>query len=99
MKTFRLSPEAAQDLIEIYEYIAQDSLEAAERVRIELLEASRNLAEMPGKGHTREDLTSRRVLFWPVRSYQIIYHPASQPLEIVAVLHGKRNLRRILKER
>jgi plasmid stabilization system protein ParE len=99
MKSFRLSPEAAQDLIEIYEYIAQDSLEAAERVRIEILEALRTLAEMPGKGHTREDLTSHRVLFWPVRSYQIIYHPASQPLEVVAVLHGKRNLRRILKER
>jgi len=50
MTSFRLSPEAAQDLIEIYEYIAQDSLEAAERVRIELLEALRNLAEMPGQG-------------------------------------------------
>jgi plasmid stabilization system protein ParE len=99
MKSFRLSPEAAQDLLEIYEYIAQDSVAAAERMRIELLEVMRNLAAMPGKGHLREDLTSRRVLFWPVRSYQIIYRPASQPLEVVAVLHGKRNLRRILKER
>lgn len=99
MKSFRLSPEAAEDLAEIYEYIAQDSLQAAERVRIELLDAMRKLAEMPGKGHTREDLTSHRVLFWPVRSYQIIYHPGSQPVEVVAVLHGKRNLRRILKDR
>jgi plasmid stabilization system protein ParE len=99
MTSFRLSQEAAEDLFEIYEYIAQDSVEAAERVRIELLEAMRGLAEMPGKGHSREDLTSHRVLFWPVRSYQIIYHSASQSLEVVAVLHGKRNLRRILKER
>ncbi len=83
MKSFRLSPEAAQDLLEIYEYIAHDSLEAAERVRIELLEAVRNLAEMPGKGRRREDLTSRSVLFWPVRSYQVIYS-ASRPLEVVA---------------
>ena len=67
-------------------------------MRIELLEAMRNLAEMPGKGHRREDLTSRRVLFWPVRSYQVIYSD-SRPMEVVAVLHGKRNLRRILKER
>ena len=99
MTSFRLSPEAAQDLIEIYEYIAQDSADAAERVRVEILEAIRGLAEMPGKGHRRDDLTNRPVLFWPVRSYQIIYRKESHPLQIVAVLHGKRNLRRILKVR
>jgi len=99
MTSFRLSPEAAQDLIEIYEYIAQDSLEAAERVRLELLEAIRKLAQTPGMGHAREDLSKRQVLFWPVRAYQIIYRSAEKPLEVVAVLHGKRNLRRILKDR
>ena len=51
MTAFRLSPEASQDLNEIYEYIAQDNVDAAERVREELLEAMRGLAEMPGKGH------------------------------------------------
>lgn len=72
MTRFRLSPEAAQDLIDIYEYIAQDNLEAAERVRNEVSDAMLGLAAMPGKGHRREDLTSQPVLFWPVRSYQII---------------------------
>ncbi len=99
MISFRLSPEAAQDIIEIHEYITQDNAEAAERVRVELLEAIRGLAVMPGKGHRREDLTRQSVLFWTVRSYQIIYRQESRPLEVVAVLHGKRNLRRILKER
>jgi plasmid stabilization system protein ParE len=37
MNAFRLSPEASQDLIEIYEYIAQDSVDAADRVREDLL--------------------------------------------------------------
>ena len=99
MTSFVLSPEAAQDLTEIYEYIAQDSTGAAERVRMELLDAMRGLAEMPRKGHTRRDLTSHKVLFWPVRTYQIIYRSETQPLEVVAVLHGKRNLRRILRKR
>jgi hypothetical protein len=53
----------------------------------------------PGKGHRREDLTPQTVLFRPVRSYQIIYRPESTPLEIVAVLHGKRNIKRILQKR
>src|SRR5271163_4045127 len=99
MSAFRLSPEASQDLFEIYEYIAQDNVEAAERVRVELLDTMRGLAKMPGKGHRREDLTKREVLFWPVRSYQIIYRSETAPLEIVAVLHGKRNIRRILRDR
>jgi plasmid stabilization system protein ParE len=99
MSAFRLALEASHDLMEIYEYIAQDSVDAADRVREELLEAMQGLAEMPGKGHSREDLTRRPVLFWAVRSYQIIYKSGTRPLEIVAVLHGKRNLRRILRER
>lgn len=99
MNAFRLSPEASQDLTEIFEYIAQDNVDAAERVRVELLEAMRGLVKMPGKGHRREDLTDRDVLFWLVRSYHIIYRAGTRPLEIVAVLHGKRNIRRILRER
>jgi antitoxin ParD1/3/4 len=99
MTSFLLSPEAAQDIIEIYEYIAQDSRDAAGRVRLELFEAVRGLVRMPHKGHRRDDLTSHHVLFWPVHNYQIIYRPETQPLEVVAVLHGKRNIRRILKER
>lgn len=99
MTTFRLSLEASQDLVEIYEYIAQDSVDAAERVRLELLDAMEGLAEMPGKGHRREDLTKRTVRFWTVGSYQIIYKPKSRPLEIVAVLHGKRHIRRVLRAR
>ena len=99
MTTFRLSPEASQDLTEIYEYIAQDNVDAADRVREELLEAMLGLAEMPGKGHRRMDLTRRPVLFWTVRSCQIIYAPGKRPLDIAAVLHGKRNIGRILRER
>lgn len=99
MTTFRLSLEASHDLTEIYEYIAQDSVDAADRVRDELLEAMRGLAEMPSKGHRREDLTKRPALFWPVRPYLIIYRAGSQPLEIAAVLHGKRNIRKILRAR
>ncbi|MBI1785987.1 MAG: type II toxin-antitoxin system RelE/ParE family toxin [Acidobacteria bacterium] len=65
----------------------------------EFRQSFRFLAKMPGTGHTRQDLTKQPVLFWPVRSYLIIYRAGIQPLEIVAVLHGKRNLRRVLRGR
>ena len=99
MSAFLLSPGAAQDIEDICDFIAQDSNAAADRVRREILDAMQGLANMSGKGHTRKDLTSRNVLFWTIRSYQIIYSPETKPLKIHAVLHGKRNLRRILKDR
>jgi plasmid stabilization system protein ParE len=39
MSRFRLSAEATQDVTEIYEYIAKDSIEAADCVRTEIYDA------------------------------------------------------------
>lgn len=100
MSKFRLVREAAQDLTEIFDYIAErDNVDAAERVRVTLLEAMRRLARTPGMGHKRREITSRGVLFFPVWSFEIIYRPDTRPLEIIAVLHGKRNLKQVLRGR
>jgi plasmid stabilization system protein ParE len=96
MNSFRLSPEAARDIEEIWDYIARDSVRAARRVRQELLEACRRLAQTPGIGHTRRDLTDKPVLFFLVYSFLIIYNPATKPLEIVRVLHGAQDVPHLL---
>jgi antitoxin ParD1/3/4/toxin ParE1/3/4 len=57
----------------------------------------RKLARIPGMGHSREDLADESLRFWPVYSYLIIYRPESRPLEVVRVLHGSRDVRRILE--
>ena len=53
---------------------------------------------VPGKGHKRPDLTSRDVLFFSVYQYMIVYR-RTELVEIVAVLHGKRDVKRLLKTR
>jgi plasmid stabilization system protein ParE len=55
-------------------------------------------AEWLGQGHTRRDLTQRDVRFWPVRSYLIVYKEKSEPLQIVAILHGARDIPSIIGE-
>jgi plasmid stabilization system protein ParE len=92
VKRFKLSPEAASDIREIWRYIAADSVKAARKVRLSLFDACQRLADNPGIGHVREDLTGQAVLFWPVGSYLIIYDPQSKPLSIVRVVHGARNV-------
>ena len=56
------------------------------------------LADNPGIGHLRSDLTPQDVRFWSVFRYLVIYRPDTKPLEIVRVLHGKRDVRRLLEE-
>lgn len=57
MKRFKLSPQAADDIREIWIYIAADSVRAARKVRLSLWDACQRLAENPRIGHVREDLT------------------------------------------
>jgi plasmid stabilization system protein ParE len=98
MSRFVLTPAARADLTEIFDYIAQDSPDAAHRVLEELRAAMKKLARMPDMGHFRRDLASEPLRFWPVYSYLIIYRPEARPIQVVRVLHGARDVRRILEE-
>ena len=98
MKDFVLTPAAEGDMLDILEYVARDSEAAALRVIDALEDAMQLLADRPGIGHLRVDLASEAFLFWPVFSYLIIYRPGTDPLQIVRVLHGKRDVRRLMGE-
>jgi plasmid stabilization system protein ParE len=92
---FELHPGAAQDINDIWEYIAEDNPFAAQRVREDILDSIRQLALFPLLGHRRPDLTSRSLRFQVVRKYLIAYAPDKKPLLVVAVVHGSRNPRTI----
>ena len=60
------------------------------------------MAETPLRGHSRPDFTSRSLRFWTLSrypNYTVVYRPETVPLQVVAVLHGKRNIRRLLEQR
>ena len=93
MSGFVLHPEAYADLDEIWEYIAADNLDAADRVREEIYAAIRSLVAFPHQGHNRPDLTTLPLRFQSLRDYIIAYAPDDKPLAVVAVLHGRRSPR------
>jgi plasmid stabilization system protein ParE len=94
---YRLTAEAQSSVDEIGAFIAEDSVDTAVRVLEALEHAFEQLAATPEIGHKREDLTARPVKFWSVYSYLIVYDPASSPLTIITVLHGARDVERLLK--
>ena len=96
---YDVSAEAQDDLFEIWQRIAVDSVELANRVDDEFHDLFASLGRMPGQGHVRKDLTQRPVLFFPLYSFLVVYQPDASPIRIMAVLRGRRNVKRILKER
>jgi toxin ParE1/3/4 len=90
---FLLHPDAAQDILEIWEFIASDNPAAAARFRDDIFEAVRKLVDFPHQGHRRPDLTSEPLRFQAVRDYLIAYAPYEKPLVVIAVIHGRRNPR------
>jgi plasmid stabilization system protein ParE len=86
MTRYVLTPRASRDVNDIWDSIAGDSLEAADRVLDALESAMVKLAKNPGLGHWREELADKSHRFWLVYSYLIVYR----------VLHAARDVQEIL---
>ena len=96
MKRFILTSRAKQDLNDIWDYIANDNIEAANRVLDALDNAMIKLAKNPGIGHRRDELTDKRHRFLLVYSYLIVYRHETKPLQILRILHAARDVQSIL---
>ena len=97
-RQYRLSPEARRQIDEIGALVADDNVDAALKIYDAFEDAFELLAENPGIGHTREDLTTRPMKFWSVFSYLVIYDPESSPLQIITVVHSARDITSLLTE-
>jgi plasmid stabilization system protein ParE len=90
---YALTLAARSDLLDIVDYIAVDSPNAAYRVRDTIFEAFLLIAERPEIGHVRTDLTDLPVRFWPVMGrYSIVYRAVSGRIEIVRVFGPGRDI-------
>jgi plasmid stabilization system protein ParE len=91
MITYDFHPEVGRDLDEIWDFVAEDSSVAADRVILEILDRIDALVPFPNQGHRRPGLTSRPLRFTRVYDYLIAYAPDEKPLWVVAVIHGRRS--------
>ncbi len=93
MTNYAFHPEALNDLDEIWEFIAKDNADAANRIIAELLATCESLSRLPHQGHYRPELSSRPLRFAVVRDYLLAYAPDERPLSVIVILHGKRSSR------
>src|SRR6266849_210779 len=99
MSSYRFTPQAIDDLFEIWSYIATDDVDAADRVE----EGHLRCVRISGKLATRWtrsrrfDAFARALLAGPaLPEYWIVYDPKTRPLQVIRILHAARNISSLL---
>lgn len=85
------SPEAEDDLLEIWLYIAEGQPINADRYLDKLQEKAQRLAEFPDLGRDRPEL-ARGLKSFPVDRYNLYYSLTETKLILVRVLPGDRDV-------
>ena len=97
MARYRFTATAQADVNEILAYIARDNRQAAWRL-IERFEGrAEKLAHASGIGRPRDELRPGLRSF-AVGNYVLFYLPVSDGIEIIRVLHGRRDIDAIFAE-
>ena len=97
MRLVLVTRAAREDLLNIWEFFARDSVDAADRVVAALQQALDRLGRNPGIGHIREDLAGRSLRFYQVYSYLVVFRlEEDDSLRVVRVLHAARDVRSLL---
>jgi toxin ParE1/3/4 len=96
-KRYTLSLQARQDLKDIKDYIARDSLDRAEDFVNSIAERFRVLASFPSMGRQYESLAANLRGF-PVGNYIIFYRPMQSGIAIERILSGYRDLETLFPE-
>jgi toxin ParE1/3/4 len=93
------APRAKRDLVDIWKYFANAaSAEIAGNMLRELDRAAKRLANYPFSGRPREDvLPGLRSLL--VHPHSIIYRVAGSTIEIVRILHERRDVSAALTDK
>ena len=83
------SPEAAEDLEHIKNYIARDSEYYAKSVVKKILVASKSISNFPYSGRIVPEIGDPNLRERIIYSYRMIYKIRKESILITAIIHGK----------
>ena len=91
-----ITKEAQNDLNQAWDYLARVNIKAADRLIDRFTAAARVHARFPESGRAREELAPGLRSF-VVRPYVAIYRPEAETIVVLRFLHGRRDIKQILK--
>ncbi len=86
------------DLFDIAVYIGEDNPQAADALIDVLNRKFILLAEFPTMGRQRPEL-GNGIRSFPIGNYMVFYRLIDDGIELIRVLHGARNAKRLFKDR
>jgi len=87
----RFSAQARSDLKEIFDYIARDSRQFAQKTRASLIFRAEDLAQYPYSGRVNEKFADSKLREVISGNYRIAYLIQSEVIIILAVQHSAMN--------
>ena len=90
-------PRALLDLVEIWSYIAEDSVANADAFGSRIDRTFRLLARRPGIGRARPELYPDLRSF-VVGKYVVFYLPLTNGIDVLRVLHGARDVEAVFEQ-
>lgn len=91
MSEYRFSPQAEEDLRDIWRSIAPDNVPAADKLLRRLLDLAELAATQPDMGVARPELSpTARLLI--EGNYLVIYEPTPDGIWVIRVVYGGRDL-------
>lgn len=82
---------AKQDLRQIHDFIARDSAHYAKKVAHDLVEKTRMLDDLPHIGRIVPEIGSENTRELSLYSYRILYEIVGTQINVLAVVHKRRN--------
>jgi len=90
----RFTLPARSDLLELIEFLVERDPSVAEQTLKATERSVRRLEKYPELGHRRSDLVDNSKLrFFSVRGYLVVYRSNSSRLDVLRILHGRRDAR------
>ena len=92
------SEAAKRDAVAIWVGIAEKNIRAADDLITMFEAALRTIGMVPGAGTSREELGAG-LRSYPVGNYLLIFRRARRGVELMRIVHGARDLRRLFRRR
>ncbi|WP_028323222.1 type II toxin-antitoxin system mRNA interferase toxin, RelE/StbE family [Desulfatirhabdium butyrativorans] len=87
----RWTSPAKNDLKKIYDYIASDTKYYAKKVVQDIVETTQKLNDFPEIGRMIPEFNDNKIRELIIYSYRLVYEVKNGDVDILAIVHGKRD--------
>jgi toxin ParE1/3/4 len=95
MKRVVVTGPARRDRTDLWLYIAEDNLDAADRLIEEIDQKLLLLADTPSLGRAHPDIAPN-MRYFPIGHYLIFYTPQPDGIKVIRILHAARSIAELL---